>query len=314
MIQIVALLLFFAIATHAQTAQPAASAPTATTSHIGMGYQGYNRTSFGDPLAATYDTSSTPANVSVKFPPPDVFLNASVHVGEIYVDVENITAKINLSAKVLNLLNFNAGVDASIDRVALTITDVNARVLLEARLGNIVMMINDVLHSIDLNPIIARLGKDVSHIANTTTHAVGGIVNGLGNNKGGGQMVKRELDPDYDIEHNILYTINNYSGHVHTIRVLLKNGNIVERILDDHGHIEGEKLIGSYDRDMRFNGHNITTTRKGRTVRELEYIYEPFYGFDVISMITQDQAGTVIDARIISEMSAGGGSSINENP
>lgn len=53
----------------------------------------------------------------------------------------NLTAKINLDAQILQLLSFNAGVDLSIARVNLLIQNVTARVLLEARLANLVLMI-----------------------------------------------------------------------------------------------------------------------------------------------------------------------------
>ena len=66
---------------------------------------------------------------------------ASVSVGEIHIEVQNLTAKINLDAQVLQLLSFNAGVDLSIQRVNLLIQNVTAKVLLEARLANLVLMI-----------------------------------------------------------------------------------------------------------------------------------------------------------------------------
>jgi len=71
---------------------------------------------------------------------------------------DNLTAQINLDLEVLNLLTFNAGVgmlkvhrtsrsklilsDLSIDAVKLTIQNVTAKVLLEARLENIVNMVD----------------------------------------------------------------------------------------------------------------------------------------------------------------------------
>lgn len=64
-----------------------------------------------------------------------------MHVGEINIEVQNLTAKINLDAQVLQLLSFNAGVDLSIDRVRLLIQNVTAKVVLEARLANLVLMI-----------------------------------------------------------------------------------------------------------------------------------------------------------------------------
>lgn len=68
-----------------------------------------------------------------------------MHVGEIDIAVSNLTAKINLDALVLELLKFNAGVDLAIDRVSLLIANVSAEVMLEARLANLVLMINNIL-------------------------------------------------------------------------------------------------------------------------------------------------------------------------
>lgn len=105
------------------------------------GYIGYHLEQRGDPESAVYETADTNTDVDSILPEePDVYLNASVSVGEIDIEVDNITAKVNLQADVLNLLHFTAGVDASIDRVKLTIQNVSAKVLLEARLENVVQM------------------------------------------------------------------------------------------------------------------------------------------------------------------------------
>src|SRR4051812_28394221 len=163
------------------------------------GYIGYSLAAEGDPESVVYATNSTTPNVSTTNPIPDVFLNASVHVGEISLVVENITAKINLQADVLQLLSFKAGVTASIDRVSLLIQNVNAKVLLEARLSNLVLMIGDVLDSLDLNPVLATLGQDLGSIVNTTVGAVSGATSAV-------------EARSYNLIHNILYSINDYSG------------------------------------------------------------------------------------------------------
>lgn len=69
------------------------------------GYTGYSLAFEGDQDGSTvYETASTPANVSATAPESDVFLNASVSVGEIDITVSNLTAKINLDVQVLQLL------------------------------------------------------------------------------------------------------------------------------------------------------------------------------------------------------------------
>ena len=266
------------------------------------GYTGYSLKLTGDPDSAVYDTLDTPSSVSTTIPPPDVFLNASVYVGEIDLLVQNLTAKVNLDAQVLNLLQFNAGVDLSIDRVNLLIQNVSAEVTLEARLANLVTMIDDVLNSIDLNPLLATLGQDLGQIVNSTTGLLGEGVSVLGS------ATKRSLD--FDLANNILYSVNNYVANKHTNRILEQNGDIVDETLNNDGVISGTKIVGSYLTDMTYNGVNLTVAFDGETVQELQYIYTPIHGISVISAIFMDDKDHVVGTQVLSESSAGGSSSI----
>lgn len=272
------------------------------------GYIGYNLSASGDPNSAVYDTASTSANVSTTVPEPDVFLNASVHVGEISLEVTNITAKINLDAQVLSLLSFNAGVDASIDRVRLLIQEVNAHVILEARLSNLVLMIGDVLNSLDLNPILATLGQDVGQIINTT---VGGLT---GTSSSSSSTASSTVEKrSYELEHNILYSINDYSGNTHTNRILAQNGSLIDEFLDNHGVVHSDQVVGYYLRDMTFNGYNQSVSNKGSATRELEYVYEPYVGLSAVCAVFTDAAGNVVSTQVLSESSAGGTSTVGSN-
>jgi hypothetical protein len=132
-----------------------------------------------------------------------------VHVGEIDIIVENLTAHINLQAQVLNLLNFNAGFDVSIGRVSLSIVNLTAKVLLEALLENLVFMIRDILDSLDLNPALAVLGTDLVNITNTAVSALESP-----------SIQIRGVPVPYDLAHNVLYSTNNYQGNTHSNRIL----------------------------------------------------------------------------------------------
>ncbi|KAF2200208.1 hypothetical protein GQ43DRAFT_82662 [Delitschia confertaspora ATCC 74209] len=282
------------------------------------GYTGYHLgiRDDGDPTAVLYETANTTPNLSALVPEPDVFLNASVHVGEISIEVQNLTAKINLDAQVLQLLSFNAGVDLSIDRVRLLIQNVTAKVFLEARLANLVLMINDTLSSIDLNPVIATLGNGLGTIINDTGNLLDGGLGGnnanANTNNNNNNNAKRSLDlMQFDLENNILYSVNDYSGNTHTNRILAQNGDIVEQKLDNQGHVQGKTVVGSYKSDMRFNGFNQTVQYKGRSVREEEYVYEPFAGLMAISGVFLEMGtGEVVGTQLIAEARGGGGSSI----
>lgn len=285
------------------------------------GYTGYklNIREDGDPLAVLYETENTTPNVSALVPEPDVLLNASVHVGEIYVGVDNLTAKINLDAQVLSLLSFNAGVDLSIDKVSLLIQNVTAKVYLEARLTNLVTMVSDVLDSIDLNPIIAELGNGLGSIVNDTAGLIGDVADGLtgsGSNSTSGSSAsaasKRSEDlMQFDIKNNILYSANDFSGNTHTRRVLAQNGDIVEQKLNNYGSISNERVVGNYQKNMRFNGFNESVTFKGEEVREEEYVYEPFKGlYSIIGVFKSKTTGEVVGTQLLAEARGGGSATI----
>lgn len=283
-------------------------------------YVGYNLTLEGDDNSVIYSTDDTGPNAD--YPEPDVYLNATgnyelqdsgshrtwradndaVHVGTIDLQVDNLTAKINLDAQVLNLLSFNAGVDLSIDEVRLLIQNVNAKVLLEARLENLVRMINKTLSSIDLNPVIATLGEDVGSIVNTTASALGSSSSSL---------AERSLS--YELEHNILYSTNNYRANKHTNQILAQNGNIVAHHLDNDGDSLGQTVVGNYKDDMTFTGYETTVERNGEEVTEREYMYYPAHGLSAICAVYINSAGSVVGTQVIAESGAGGSSTISED-
>lgn len=278
------------------------------------GYFGYKLEQRGDPDSTVYETADTDTATGgvVLAKEPDVYLNASVSVGEIDIEVDNITAKINLDAQVLSLLHFSAGVDASIDRVKLTIQNVSAKVELEARLENVVQMVNDVLDSIDLNPIIATLGQDVGNIVNSTV----GSLTGSTASSGGSTTSKRDESSsyDYNLQHNILYSVNNYQGQAHTNRVLAQNGSMYDVFLNNDGDELGRRLVGFYSDQMTFNGHNRTIAINGQTtLYELQYVYTPFPGIEVVSWIYLNTAGKVTRTQVFAETNAGGTSTISDD-
>ncbi|KAK1909459.1 hypothetical protein P3342_007628 [Pyrenophora teres f. teres] len=282
------------------------------------GYTGYklNVRDDGDPAAVLYETENTStSNISALNPVPDVLLNASVHVGEIFVGVDNLTAKINLDAQVLQLLQFNAGVDVSIDKVQLTIQNVTAKVYLEARLGNLVTMVSDVLDSIDLNPVIAELGNGLGSIINDTAGLVGDVAGGLTGSNQTAQSKKRSIDiHQWDLRNNILYSVSsNFEGNAHKQRVLAQNGDIVEQMLNNYGSISSSNVVGNYRTDMRFNGFNETVVFRGEEVWEEEYVYEPFMGlYSVSGVFKRKSNGEVVGTQLLAE-ARGGGSAILGN-
>jgi len=193
---------------------------------------------------------------------------------------------------------------------------VQAKVILEARLENLVLMINDVLHSIDLNPIIATLGNDLNQLVNSTIGALAGNTGPAGAAE---KVPAKSSDSTNSIharslkvEQNILYSVNDYSGNTHMNRVLTNNGDIVDEFLDNHGTVYDRKISGNYKTDMTFTGHDKAVMHDGQVARELEYKFAPFPGLEVVSAIYVNDQTAVIGAQVLSEASGGGNSSIDD--
>src|SRR6201996_7435863 len=128
----------------------------------------------------------------------------------------------------------------------------------------------------DLNPSSATLANGIQKVGNPT---VGQLTQPIFN-QGKGKSNRIE-GRSVKIEFNILYSVNDYTGSTHTNRILAQNGEIYDEYLDNQGHHHGSEIVGYYDRDMVWNGHNKTVSRNGEVVRELEYVYQPFPGLDV---------------------------------
>src|SRR5215207_8041355 len=95
---------------------------------------------------------------------PDVLLDVPViKVDEINFELNDLRAKVNLFAKVLDLVELSVGVDAYLGRVKLVIQGVEAQALLKVRLDNVTAILDRVLTTIDRNPqIIEKLVEGVS--------------------------------------------------------------------------------------------------------------------------------------------------------
>lgn len=279
------------------------------------GYTGYSLTLRGDDEeqdSVHYETDSTDVGGVDLTGPPDVYLKANVDVGEIYIDVEELTAEINIKAQVLNLLTFNAGVDVSIEKVTLDIQNVSASVQLEARLGNLVRMINDTLDSIDLNPILAILGSDVGDLLNGTATAVGGLT-GSNSTSSSTLATRSDQQQPFSLVEGILYSVNSYSRDTSTNYILDQSGNIIAQSLHNDGTVYATQTVGSYWHDMTPNGHEHALIIDGQTVMMREYTYEPHPGLDIVAAIYIDASGYVVATKVLAESGAIASSTISND-
>ena len=128
---------------------------------------------------------------------PDVLLDVPVvKVDEINFELNDLRAKVNLFAKVLDLVELSVGVDAYLGRVKLVIKGVEAQALLKVRLDNVTAIIDRVLTTIDRNPqivekLVESVGSAVEDVGEGAGRLVGEGVNSAVEDvgEGAGQLV-----------------------------------------------------------------------------------------------------------------------------
>lgn len=117
-----------------------------------------------------------------------------------------------------------------------------------------------------------------------------------------------------DLSDAVLYSVNDYSGNTHTNRVLGQDGNLYDIKLDNDGNEQSSVVVGSYSTAMTFDGHNKTISVDGQVKEfELQYVYQPFPGIDVVSWIYLSPAGKVTRTQVIAEATGGGMSTISDD-
>src|SRR5215210_7270223 len=128
---------------------------------------------------------------------PDVLLDVPVvKVDEIDFELNDLRAKVNLFAKVLDLVELSVGVDAYLGRVKLVIKGVEAQALLKVRLDNVTAILDRVLTTIDRNPqiiekLVESVGSAVEDVGEGAGQLVGEGVNSAVEDvgEGAGQLV-----------------------------------------------------------------------------------------------------------------------------
>jgi hypothetical protein len=225
------------------------------------------------PSATSSRTASASSSAATAGAPPDVLLNVpNLSVGRIELDVENLKADINLAANVASLVSINAGVAVSIQKVNLTIVDVQAQLELVVRLGHLVDIVNRVFESLDLNPLLISTVGNLTNVLQPIVGAVDGL---LGSVTQGGN----------------------------TLSFLVDNlGNIVQQVTGASGS-PVTSIVGNYASNMTFTG--ATQTLQNGLVQKT-YKYLPL---NSLVNIVFNAAGQVVQASVVKQTGAGATSS-----
>ncbi|KAI7162418.1 hypothetical protein KC349_g2084 [Hortaea werneckii] len=212
----------------------------------------------------TNSTSRSPTGTSAEtlVSAPDVYLNVpTLHVGRIELDVDNLNADINLNAKVAQLVSINAGVQVGINKVNLTIADVDAELELVVRLGHLVDIVNRVFESLDINPsLINTLNNVTSDVTGLLDEVVGEVDGLLGSITQGGNNVRFVVDN----LGNIVQTVNNSTS----------------------------TIVGNYAQNMTFTGDSKSV---GSGLTQKTYSYSPLKS---LVDIVFNKAGQIVQATV----------------
>ncbi|OSS47474.1 hypothetical protein B5807_07188 [Epicoccum nigrum] len=218
-------------------------------------------------------TTSAPS-VSKTSTVPDVLLQVpELHVGRIELIVEKLQADLNLNAKVAGLVQVNAGVMVSVEKVNITIADVDVNLELVVRLGNLVEIVERVFDSLDLNPLLLSLIGNVTNLVGEVIGAVDGL---LGSITQGGK----------------------------TLNFLVDNlGNIVQEVVGAGGDALQE-IVGNFKLNMTEVAGTVKQVGQGLTQKT--YNYEPL---DALVDVITNTAGQVVQATVQKQKGGSGGGS-----
>jgi hypothetical protein len=204
---------------------------------------------------------------SHEYPEYDVVLDIpNLCVNRIFLKVDSVTAKLNLNARIANLVRIDAGADVLIGNVDLTIQGIRAQALLLVDLDDVVYIVDQTLTFVDNHPeIVQQLGSTLQN----TVGAVGGLVNRL-----------------------LLGTITNNLGQ--TVQRLIDQGtgSIVEKAVTAAGQAAAERVVGNITQLPVISsvtdaaGNLVKRARDAATNAVVEY--------------TVNKAGKLLASRIIS--------------
>lgn len=183
---------------------------------------------------------------SQRFPEFDVVLEVpNLCVNRVFLKVDSLTAKLNLDARVANLLRVSAGADVLIGDVDLTIEGVRAQALLLVDLDDVVYAVDQTLTFVDNHPeVVEQLGSTLQNVGSSAGGLVGNTLAGL-----------------------VLTTQRLANGNVLQRVVDEATGEIVERTLGSAGGLIAEKTVGSL---LSLRPIREATDAAGNVVRQVQ--------------------------------------------
>jgi hypothetical protein len=192
-----------------------------------------------------------------------------LHVGRIELDVDDLRADLNLNAEIASLVSLNVGVQVGVSKVNITIADVDAKLDLVVRLGNLAKMVNRTLTSLDLNPLLINVLNEVGDVVDAVVGAVDGLL---------GSIVRGDT--------KLNFLIDNL-------------GNIVQEVVEGAGEAVST-IVGNYEKNMTYTG---ISKELGNGLTQKTYRYDPLGSLVNIIFNT---LGQVVQAVVVGKDNSGG--------
>lgn len=182
---------------------------------------------------------------SQAYPEFDVVLDVpNLCVNRLFLEVDSLSAKLSLDARVSNLVRVNAGADVFVGNVNLTIEGVRAQALLLVDLDDVVYIVDQTLTFVDNNPqVIDQLGSTLQNVGGSVGGLVGNVLGGL-----------------------VLTTQKLANGNVLQRVVDNATGEILERTIGAAGQMIGQRAVGSL---LRLDAVRETQNAAGNIVRQV---------------------------------------------
>ena len=195
---------------------------------------------------------------------PDLTLEVDFKVREIDLEVEGLRANVSIVAELADLVKLSVGAEVSLDRLTLTVNDVEAESVLKVRLDQVRAILDKALDTIGENPEILqglvktedRTPEELGCVVGLVQETVGdrGAVSQLTRNVGdvggdAGETVGQGVGQVGQTANQGLGVVTDLPGHL-LEETVNEAGQTVQRIVDDSGNVI-ERRVGLPRRSNR---------------------------------------------------------------
>lgn len=206
---------------------------------------------------------------------PDVLLSVpDLGVDKITLSVDDLHADVELRARVLDVVDLHVGASVDLGKVELDIENVRAQAMLKVKLDKVAQIVERVMETIDSNPelitsLTSRVGRGVEELAHQAGEGVREI--------GAGPNRRRATPEEIETVHAERYDergADTVPAVPPVVETLFEGGRWWNRIADeDYGPYDTKESAVNEARDLaeRNHGEHIIRTKAGKVTQQRSY-------------------------------------------